>query len=1075
MKHFLASSLLFFQFFAAIAQNLQTVIQQGHELAVLSVAQSPDSSLVATGSRDKTAKLWEVSTGREVRSFLGHTGSVNCIDFSADGQYMITSSGDKTARIWEVATGKSSFTTPVEAKYLTAVAFSHDAKYFFTGGYPNEAHLWDLETKKIVQSFRVNADQGLGYGINVAFSKDGKWLAIGEDNRTANVYSTATWEKVYMFDQAEGWCGGCATWVAFSADSKTLLVASNKTVVRKYKLSNGDLIQTYGDEVEELSGVGFSKNGNEIWVATKSSVIIWENQSGKLVKEITPETETEINEATLAANGSLLLACDNNTAYQLNIKTDQIQTTLTGLLNQRDKGGITYDPNSYWDSYIAKYIRFKNELMLSKDGTELIKGKFGTKVKRWNIASGKTVMEYKGHEKAALCYDLTDNGLTMATGGGDGRIILWNVATGDTLRIIKAHREPIFDVKFSNDEKHLISASWDATIKIYDIATGERVNYYDFQSNSVYNLLFHPTDLYVFVARLDNSLAMIELDTHLPVRTFVGHTDIVSSMKLSPNQKELLTTSWDGSIRIWDIATGLMTKKLTGHVGPVHKAIFSPDGNLVYSAGADRVIRVWDYNTSLQAKTFEGHTAEVTSLLLGNDNKMLISHALDGTTKFWDLASGKEFFEHIHFGANEWMVKNPEGYFNGTDEARKHIHFVDKTTTYSVDQFFEEFYRPDLLPQIFSNRGGSGNLKNIQTKLLKSPPPTVKIAALPADDATKAEVYVKMIDNGGGVSELRLFHNGKRMSLNTQGLSYPSGKDRSTTYRHTVDLIGGANTFEARAANNDNIESAVSNVEVVADHSSKSATCHILAVGINKYQNPKMTLNYARPDAESFSSMIDDNGTSLFKEIKLHTLFDDQASKENIIKKLDELSAVVHPEDVFIFYYAGHGSMVDNSFYFIPTESLRLYDVSSLKKNAIEASELQEHLKSIHALKQLIVMDACQSGASIELLATRGAAEEKAIAQLSRSAGIHVMASAGSEQFATEFAELGHGLFTYLLITGLQGAADGAPKDGKVTIYELKSFLDDQVPELTQKLKGTPQYPYTFSRGQDFPLVIRKE
>ncbi len=167
--------------------------------------------------------------------------------------------------------------------------------------------------------------------------------------------------------------------------------------------------------------------------------------------------------------------------------------------------------------------------------------------------------------------------------------------------------------------------------------------------------------------------------------------------------------------------------------------------------------------------------------------------------------------------------------------------------------------------------------------------------------------------------------------------------------------------------------------------------------------------------------------------------------------------------------------MVDDRFYFIPTESVRLYDLASLKKDAIEANILQEELKNIKALKQLIIMDACQSGGSVELLAARGAAEEKAIAQLSRSAGIHVMASAGSEQFATEFAELGHGLFTYTLITALQGAADGAPKDGKVTIYELKSYLDDQVPELTRKLKGKPQYPYTFSRGQDFPLVFNKK
>jgi uncharacterized caspase-like protein len=234
-----------------------------------------------------------------------------------------------------------------------------------------------------------------------------------------------------------------------------------------------------------------------------------------------------------------------------------------------------------------------------------------------------------------------------------------------------------------------------------------------------------------------------------------------------------------------------------------------------------------------------------------------------------------------------------------------------------------------------------------------------------------------------------------------------------------------------------------------------------------------MALNYARPDAQSFIDTMEKKGT-LFKNVELHSLFDQEASRANILRKLDDLAAMIQPEDVFIFYYAGHGSMVDNQFYFIPTESIRLYDASSLKTEAIEASMLQDKLKNIKALKQLIIMDACQSGGSVELLATRGASEEKAIAQLSRSAGIHVMASAGSDQFATEFAELGHGLFTYLLLKALQGDADGAPKDGKVTIYELKSYLDDQVPEMTRKMKGKPQYPYTFSRGQDFPVAVDK-
>ena len=67
--------------FLSKSQSIETIIQKGHELAVIAVAISPDSNYVATGSRDKSAKLWQLSSGREVRSFLGHEGSVNSLDF----------------------------------------------------------------------------------------------------------------------------------------------------------------------------------------------------------------------------------------------------------------------------------------------------------------------------------------------------------------------------------------------------------------------------------------------------------------------------------------------------------------------------------------------------------------------------------------------------------------------------------------------------------------------------------------------------------------------------------------------------------------------------------------------------------------------------------------------------------------------------------------------------------------------------------------------------------------------------------------------------------------------------------
>lgn len=1060
------------------SQSIQTVIQKGHELAVLSVAISPDSNYVATGSRDKSAKLWELSTGREVRSFLGHQASVNSLEFSKDGKYLITANGDGTAKIWEVKTGNEISTVKPDEERMTDVAFDPNGKFFITVGFGRKARVWDFATKKLVKEFDADGYAGSGGLIHIAVSPSGEWLAVGEDGFTVNVYSTSNWQKAWTFNQSDlhSSCGGCYTDVNFTPDSKYLLKASNNDEVAKYDLGNGKRVFRYQKKSKNLRSAVYSRDGKRMALCGEKMVTIFDGVKGDSLRTIIPNINAELNQANFTADGKrLLVACDNNVVLMYDVSTGKKVGELSGFLNQRDKGGLTYDPNSYWDSYIAKYIRYKNNLLLSPDNKTLLKGKFGNKLKRWDIASGKTEMEYVGHEKAALCYQYSRDGKKLLTGGGDGKIILWNVEKGDTLLTIKSYDDPIFDIHFSSDETQIISSSWDGTLKIHAAANGKRLHYFKLEEGSAYQSSFSRNDLYVFTATLKEGtdrLQMREIDTKKVIRTFEGHTDVISSLQLSKDGKRLLTASWDGSIRLWDIATGLTEKKLVGHQGAVHAAIYNLSESNIFSAGADRVIRKWNVADSKVTQTFQGHQAEVTSLQLTGDEKMLISHSLDGVTKFWDMASGKEFFEHIHFGEKDWMVKNPNGYFNGTEKARQYIHFVDGLKTYSVDQFFTDFNRPDLLLKIFQTRGGDDGSMGIQGKLLKSPPPTIKVAAVQSGELGYADVFVKIIDNGAGVEQLKLFHNGKSVTLDPSAKNLPNGKGQSTTYRQKVILVGGTNVFSATANNKDRIESDPNSVELFSEQTGRTSTCYLLAVGINQYKNPRMVLNYAKPDAESFEKVVDEKGTLLYKNMEVHTLYDEQATRTAILNKLDELAAKIRQDDVFIFYYAGHGSMVDDRFFFIPSESLRLYDVSSLQREAIEGSLIQEKFKNIQALKQLIVMDACQSGGSVELLATRGAAEEKAIAQLSRSAGIHVMASAGSDQFATEFAELGHGLFTYLLIKGLQGEADGAPKDGKVTIYELKSFLDDQVPEWTRKLKGKPQYPYTFSRGQDFPVVI---
>jgi uncharacterized caspase-like protein len=163
----------------------------------------------------------------------------------------------------------------------------------------------------------------------------------------------------------------------------------------------------------------------------------------------------------------------------------------------------------------------------------------------------------------------------------------------------------------------------------------------------------------------------------------------------------------------------------------------------------------------------------------------------------------------------------------------------------------------------------------------------------------------------------------------------------------------------------------------------------------------------------------------------------------------------------------------DNEFYIVPHDVTQLYgNEPLLKEKAISANEIKNLSMSINAQKQVFIVDACHSAGALTSAVTRGAAEERAIGQLARSTGTFWLTAAGSDQFATEFEQLGHGVFTYSLLEALQGKDAGIITDGSLTIRELSSYIELRVPELSRKYKGNPQYPASFSFGNDFPILI---
>jgi WD40 repeat protein len=1048
------------------AQKMETVVQRGHYEAVKAVAFTPDGKYLLTGSRDKTIKLWDVASGRELRSFLGHQSTINDIAVSSDGRFFISSCADKTAIMWDIKSGAIIKYFEGHTDYLTTVALSHDDKYLVTGGFDWEANLWDVESGNLIKTFKVNPDKGIGYGIDAAFSPNDAHIAFGGDNRSVMIYNIETGELEKKFEPEYGSCGGCGTFIDFKSDTQ-IYSASNKGDLKLWDIEKGNTTKKYYTNPEEFTALQLGGK-QRILIATEDSLKIYNSETSKLELGINLGLEKPITDAQFSPDGATIAVSSDDQLVRLyNSKTGVLINKFEGFLNLTDKAGLEYDRSS-WDYYIKKYTTLKNDVRISPDGKYLIKGKIGSIVRMWEVSSGTIVREFIGHEKAVLSTEFSRDGKYLLTGSADRTARLWEVSSGNMLKEFKGHRDVLFSVAFSEDEKSIATGSWDSSAKIWDIESGELIQTINFEQSAPYKLQFVNNDIYLLIAGLDKTLKLWEIDSKKEVRTFIGHTDVIHDFDINSDQKTISSVSWDGKVKLWNLESGLQTNRTSDHKGPVYASNFSSDGLILATAGLDRDIKLRASNSLKIEKTLSGHVAAVTSLEFSQNNGLLVSASEDGMVKVWDVNNGAELVSYIILNQRDWMAINSSGYFNATEGAMKSISFVQGMKSYNVDQFFDEFYKPDLLKKTFNTRGG--DQLNMMDKIEKSPPPAIDFISPPKDQDSKTgkiDVFVKISDTGGGVSTARIMHNGK--IIVNKKVDVKTGK--SIVLNEVITLVPGANVIEASAKSEGNIESQKNRVTVTYGEEMKS-TLYLMVIGINQYENEALNLNYAAADAKGFKELVMSNSNKLYDRIELVTLYNKEATRENILNKLSELSKTIKPNDVLFFYYAGHGSMIGNDFYFVPTDNVKLYSEEKLKKSGIAAQELQQLLTNIAALKQVVIVDACQSGGGVEMLAQRGAGEEKALAQLSRSTGIHILAAAGSEQFATEFTELGHGLFTYVLLEALSGKADGAPKDGKITIYELKSYLDDQVPEYSKKFKGTMQFPHTFSRGQDFPLVI---
>jgi hypothetical protein len=427
---------------------------------------------------------------------------------------------------------------------------------------------------------------------------------------------------------------------------------------------------------------------------------------------------------------------------------------------------------------------------------------------------------------------------------------------------------------------------------------------------------------------------------------------------------------------------------------------------------------------------------------------------------------------------NNWLVVTPDGLFDGSEQGVKRlVAWRIGNRVYPPDRFFADFYTPGLLARLFAGERPRPTIDMASLKL----PPDVSIQSPLSSTTTKQEqtiVTAEAEDLGGGVAEVRLYQNGKLLGTR------PGARGMKSTCAFNVELVPGENILKVTAVSKERVESNEDWVRVVCEAPQPiHPTLHVLVVGINKYEDSAFNLGYARQDGDAVAHFFEEHGQRLFTSVDAVRLFDDQATQANIRNALNHLVSQSKPEDVLLVYLAGHGVGLGQQYYFLPHEMhSEGDDEAAIRQYGLPATVLGDYLRRIPALKQVLVLDACESGTALPVLAKLvafrgfGSAERKATQMLARSNGVYLIAASTKQQDAVEVPALGHGVLAYALLSGLgeQGEPKASTPEGMVTVYSLLQYVNEQVPELTEKYHGgDKQYPVSFNTGMDFPLLVR--
>jgi WD40 repeat protein len=604
-------------------------VLKGHTDTVAAVALSPDGSLIATGSFDRTIRLWDTASGKELRVYSGpqgHQGLVLAVAFSPAGDLLASGGADNSVRLWDAPTA-----TPgkvfAHSGAVNRVTVAADGKTFALAGGDGVIKVFPQGEEK--GAFEVKGHEGAVTGIG--FTQNNQFLISAGADRTLRFWVAGDGKAVTSYgagpeeitglavnpnNQAVYTVGGgeLRYWSlppqppklppAAVALSPTGAVALEAVTAKTGRPLPGTPARAVPLGSGRVAGVVVSPGGERvITLGPGKEAVSWNTGNG--TRERVFEAGGEVTAAAFSKDGQRLAVGGSDGSVRVytvgdgklvgSIAADApvvdlaFQPTapvLVGVLNNKTAAAwnVAFTPGqpefgrplqSYPHAAAVSGVAF------AADGSFLTAAE-DRQARRFRVAADAPTKTLQ-HPNLVDSVAFDETGTQLATGCHDGNLRIWDVAKGQALKTIAAHvqtqpqnvQHPIYAVAWAPGGKQVLTASFDRSLKLWDVASGNLVK--------------------EFKAAVEPKPG----EKAEPPKEPVGHRDQVFTAVFSKDGKTIATGSSDRTVKLWDVASGKVVRDFPNpdlkaplpgepapsHPGWVHAVRFTPDGKFLVSAG----------------------------------------------------------------------------------------------------------------------------------------------------------------------------------------------------------------------------------------------------------------------------------------------------------------------------------------------------------------------------------------------------------------------------------------------------------------------------------------------------------